>query len=496
MVYPPIQFMDVETPRPDGSLGPLYLASALESKGIETDILDSSVGAVGYTLANTYNRNVRQANGLTRIGMSFEEIAQYVAKGNYDVVGIHSNFTPQTNMAFQTAEAIKRANPNIKVYTGGINARSLKDRFLRTGYFDGVCLTEGELIFPAALLNGVENTPGWAYIINREIKVNPTDETCFPKSLDDLAMPAWEKLPFEKYDSLDSKRSVITTGPQENRYGPIMTSRGCPFECDYCHISREKSDTSLAGSIGKLRLHSEERVLKDICKLKSLGVRKLFFEDDSLLAKKKRVKNIFRQIAGLGFSISDINGVNLVHFHQKGKHGLEIDREYLEILRDAGFDQIVFPIESGSQRVLDTYATGKNNLTTMDFPLLMRTMTNMGIRAPANMMIGFPDETEEEMQQSIELAHKLMDSGAPYVTFFIPIPFPGSKLFDIAIVNNYLPMDFNTDVFNWKRPVMRNTTVPPERIEEIRDEANEKVNTKQHLEMRLKASVGYRWVGN
>ena len=165
-------------------------------------------------------------------------------------------------------------------------------------------------------------------------------------------------------------------------------------------------------------------------------------------------------------------------------------------MRDAGFDQIVFPVESGSQRILDKYATGKNNLTTMNFPLLMKTMTDIGIKAPVNMMIGFPDETEDEMKQSITLAHKLMDSGAPYVTFFIPIPFPGSKLFDIAISGGYLPRDFNTDVFNWKRPVMQNTTVAPERVEELRDIANEQVNTNGHLETRLKQSIGYRWVAN
>jgi hypothetical protein len=44
LIYPPNQLMDIETPRPDGSLGPLYIASSLESEGIETDILGASVG--------------------------------------------------------------------------------------------------------------------------------------------------------------------------------------------------------------------------------------------------------------------------------------------------------------------------------------------------------------------------------------------------------------------------------------------------------------------
>ena len=56
LVYPPNQLMDVETPRPDGSLGPLYLASSLEKIGIQADILDASVGSDDFALENTFYR--------------------------------------------------------------------------------------------------------------------------------------------------------------------------------------------------------------------------------------------------------------------------------------------------------------------------------------------------------------------------------------------------------------------------------------------------------
>ena len=72
IIYPPNQLMDIETPRPDGSLGPLYLASELEKRGIETDILDASVGTEEHDLTNTFYRTVRQENGLIRIGMRFD----------------------------------------------------------------------------------------------------------------------------------------------------------------------------------------------------------------------------------------------------------------------------------------------------------------------------------------------------------------------------------------------------------------------------------------
>ena len=505
IIYPPNQLLDIETPRPDGSLGPLYLASALEKIGIETDILDASVGAKNYSLKNTFYRRIRQGNGLIRIGMNFNEIADYVEKGNYNFVAISSNFTPQTNMAIKTAEAIKEKNNDIKIFAGGVNARNLSHKFLKTGNFDGICLSEGEIIFPKMILAAINNypiskIPGTVTIDkNGRYITNPVDKSCFPKKLDDLLMPKWESLPFEKYEQIASPHGINVNDRGAERYAPIMTSRGCPFKCAYCHISQEKNNPSIFGDIGNLRTHSIDRVINEIDFLVSLKVKKLFFEDDSLLADKDRVKTIFKKTKNRKLSIANVNGVNLVHFFNSHNRSgwingkFDIDVEYLEILRNSGFDQIVFPVESASKRILKLYATSKINLERMDLPLLMKTMTNIGIQAPVNMMIGFPDETENEINMSIDFAKILMDHGAPYVTFFIPIPFPGSALYNIAINGDYLDKNFDTDKMNWKNPVMKNTTVSPEKLIEIRNRANEIINTKAHLKKRLINSAGHRF---
>ena len=496
LLYPPIQFMDVETPRPDGSLGLLYLASALESQGIETDLLDASVGDSSRSLEQTFYRNVKQGNGLTRIGMSFDEIAEYVNVGNYDFVGISSNFTPQTRMVIETAKAIKKISPYVRIYSGGVNARALKERFLESGLFEGICLSEGEIIFPRmieAQAEGkiLENIPGVAFYRNGEVIVNPVDESCFPEKLDDLAMPAWEKLPFKKYDEIASPHG-IDLSVNKFRYAPMMTSRGCRFQCAYCHVSGEKE--GIFGPIGKLRYHSIERVVKEAEKLKSLGVKKLFMEDDSLLSDKKKMKIIIGYFENMGLSLANVNGVNIADFFNRKNGEYEIDKEFIEFLKRARFEQIVFPVESGSQRILKKYATNKVLLDRMDVVGLMKIISDQKILAPVNMMIGFPDEDEKEIQESIDLAKKLKNAGAPYVTFFIPIPFPGSRLYDIAIAEKYLKENFNPDLLNWKRAVMENTKVSPKRLEEIRDRANEEVNSQEHLRKRLENSIGFRWV--
>ena len=446
-VYPPNQLMPIETPRPDGSLGPLYLIGALREIGIEADLLDAT--------AEGFNQTELQENGLIRIGLTNDQIAERIEP--YDTICINSNFTPQTKMAFEVARIAKAQGK--RVIAGGVNARALRNRFLATGYFDAICMSEGE---------GFIKTGKEKLITN----------------LDELPFPAWDKLPFDKYDLIASPHGVDLT--THERYAPIMTSRGCPFRCAYCHISTEK------GNIGDLRLKSVDRVLQEIEILKNLGVKKLFFEDDSLLAKKGRVKEIFIAVKDMGLTIADVNGVNLVHLFKKSI-GLIPDREYMELLYDAGFQQIVFPVESGSQRILDKYATGKLNHHLMDVIELTQVAADIGIICPVNMMIGFPDETEKEMMMSIELAKHLIGVGAPYVTFFIPIPFPGSELYDIALKGGHLSPNFDPDIMNWKNGVMENTIVSKERIVELRDLAWQEVNSQEHVAHRLKQSIGSRW---
>src|SRR3989344_4130099 len=406
LVYPPNQLMPVETPRPDGSLGPLYLAGALEAEGIEVDILDASVGTAEDKLEDTFLRPLMQENGLIRIGMTAERIQEEIANGGYTVVGINSNFTPQTRMALDVAAAAKEVSNQILVLAGGVNARNLPERFLQSGKVDAVCVTEGERIIIRLLRawkrgQEVSLLPGLITMRSGRLVRNPPnpDDTLF--NLDFLPFPTWHKLPFFHYDraSAGGRAVLKTTG----RSASLMTSRGCPFRCAYCHISVEKANETESGGIGSLRVKSVDRVMEEVNRLRELGVTKVYFEDDSLLAKKARVREIFTRVTGLGLKIADVNGVNLVHFQKRQGSRLVIDVDYLELLSDAGFDQIVFPVESASQRILDTYATGKLNHSTLNVVELVMLARQVGITCPVNMMIGLPDETEREIRKSIEL---------------------------------------------------------------------------------------------
>jgi anaerobic magnesium-protoporphyrin IX monomethyl ester cyclase len=492
VIDPPNQLNPTEAPRPQGSLGPLYLVSALEDAGIEVDFVDASVGTAEDDMKQTFYNTFRQENGLVRIGMSPERIRNLISVGGYDIVAIHSNFTPQTRMVLETARIVREVNPKVLIITGGVNARNMPEYFLRTGLVDLICSTEGERIIVKIVKEwrrslSFDGVDGIIFIDSGRLIFRPAESGSIIQNLDDLPMPAWHKLLLERYAEISSPHGDVVLDVN-HMYAPLMTSRGCPFRCIYCHISLEKA---LAGDIGHLRFKSVGRVIQEFEILRSLGVEKVYIEDDSLLAKKARVREILKRLLGAGLKIADANGVNLVHLFVRDRvtGKLKVDQDYLELFLASGFGHISFPIESGSQRILDKYATSKLNLDAMDLVELVRVASRIGISCPVGIMIGFPDETEQEIMQSVELGRKLVGAGAKYCSFYIPIPFPGSRLYQMAIAGGYLDSNFDTDAMNWHRSVMRNTVVPPERILELKNWAWRSVNDKDYVAEREKQNI-------
>jgi radical SAM superfamily enzyme YgiQ (UPF0313 family) len=500
--------MDIEIPRPDGSLGLLYLAGALRKIGVEADILDAAVGTDEDTLEDTFHRREMQPNGLTKIGMSWERIREVIASRAYNIVGIDCKFTPQTRMALKVAQICKEVSPETFVIAGGVNARNLRSRFLKDGWVDIICLTEGEKIILEIVQRFMENQgmEGIAGTIfrgeRRRRETFPARPDSIITNMDDLPMPAWDKLPLLKYRKVASPHAIDYVDGQVT-YAPLMTSRGCPFQCSYCHISNERFGRGVvSGDIGNLRVKSVNRVLAEIEILISLGVEKVYIEDDSFLARKKRVQDIARGFAQKNLRFSDVNGVNIAHLFKPEGGRLVPDKEYLELLFSAGLTQLLLPIESGSRRILHKYATNKVNLDIHDVPWLFRVATQeVGMVCPTNIMIGFPDETEEEIMMSVDMAKRLIDAGAVSATFFVPTPYPGSRLFGDALRGRiidgrrirYLEPDFDTDRMNWKHPIMQNTTVSPERIAEIFQESWWGINPPEYVTRRTEESIGRRW---
>lgn len=453
LAFPPQQFATGELVRPDGTMALPYLAAALEEGGYEADILDMSVGTSADRLEETFYRQEPIAPGLARIGMTDERILAEVAA--YDVIAVTSIFTQQTSRCLALARLIKGAFPEKILIAGGVNARALKEHFFASGY-DAVFLSESEhaIIQLARFLD--RGRPELSAVSGIAVRdgdgIARTPVTAVARDLDEYPIPAWEKLPNERYWQIGriwGGREGWIEADAEPAYAAVFTSRGCPFRCSYCHISNERGGE--AGDIGSLRVHSLQRVEREFDKLEALGVRYVFINDDSFLAKKRRVMAILEMLGRRRFRLADVNGVNILHLFRRRRGKLVVDEPLLAALREAGFRKISLPFESGTQRLIDKYSSAKWNLAQCDVLDLIRKLGEAGIVADANFMIGYPDETPAELENTFALASRVMHAGLSGCQFFMVQPFPGSRLFDEALARGTLPRNWHWDDLGWSK---------------------------------------------
>jgi radical SAM superfamily enzyme YgiQ (UPF0313 family) len=187
---------------------------------------------------------------------------------------------------------------------------------------------------------------------------------------------------------------------------------------------------------------------------------------------KKRSLRLLSKIRGAGLDILDVNGINVVHLLKRWKP----DHEVLSALVDAGFTEIVLPFESGNLRVLRKYASNKLNIEKSDIKALIEACKSYGLRIAGNYMLGYPDETLQEVQTTVDMARRHVGWGLDSANFFLVMPLPGTPLYDMAVANGNVSADFNPDTMNWTRANMAKTLVPAAQLEEIRDHAWETVN--------------------
>lgn len=489
LMYSPLQFGPQEMAKPDGSLSLPYLAGSLRRAGYDVDILDVSVGNEKDALEHTFFNTSKLESGLIRCGMSKERILE--ESRDYDVIGISSIFTTQSSMVLETVRTVKQAAPDKLVISGGVNARNLRDRFYAAGV-DIIALSEAEetILEIAEAVRGkreFRDIPGIAFCdeSGQEV-VNPAGPP--QTDLDRLPFPAWDMLPLDKY--WDISRPHGGEFPENTRitYASLQTSRGCPFHCKYCHISKEDEGLP-SGAIGTYRTKSIDRVLAELQMLKDMGARYIFFEDDSLFAKKKRAYELFRHVREMGLHLSDVNGINIVHLLKNDNGHLVIDREFLEVLAEAGFRMLHLPFESANQRIIDKYSTAKWSAERLDTDELIRVCNEVGIKTAGNYMVGYPDETLDEIYNTILMAKRHVWNGLNHAALFAVVPFPGTEIYDMVLRTGQLEPDFDTDNMKWTKSILKGLAVPADTLEHLRQLAWLTVNRPSYVDYKINMRV-------
>ena len=466
VMEPPNQQLPCDTARPNGALGPAYLVGALRAAGIEANYYDGTVGHPKESLdATFFNRQPRE-NGTIRYGASVERLAEVI--GGYDVLALSSIFTAQTRMHFEAIRAAREQDRKILIVAGGVNAQALRKQFLECGA-DHVVMGDGE----------------------QEIVNIVTGSSRPIARMDDLPHPALEALPLETYRDLGIPHAGVPL--PGTMFGAIQTSRGCQDRCSFCHISMEK-----AMGTGYLRAFSVERVRRDVEHAASLGITRLYFEDDNLFFSKRRLKQLAPVLKRPGMEYSNVNGGNLRFlFEQKKGSRHEVDAEFVGILADFGLKELTMPFESRSPAIMQQYATGKYDADVMDSAALVWALKMAGIRTSGNFMIGFPDEEWESVLRTREFAREMMAAGLDACGFMIPVPYPGSLDFerwmgsDVEVRRKFEadPLAF-TDRMHWRAKPLWPTRVEGERLEASVRDWWEELNGVEYTGKKVEQNVG------
>ncbi len=479
LMYSPLRFdRRFGAIKPEGSLGLIYLVGALSQNGHHVDLLDCAVGNEKYSLKDTFYRETELPNGMRRVGMSITEILSEVAL--YDVIGISSIFTAQTSMVSEMVKAISTEYPEKIILLGGVNARSQKKLFFDVGA-DIIATSEAEttIIEIARQLRtrniNLSLIPGIAFMNQGSISINHAQVL---QNLDLLPVPRWDMQPYRKYQEIARPHGGGFSKDNPVKYAPIMTSRGCIYECDFCHIANE-NEKSDSGNLRKLRLKSLDRVMHEMAILKGLGTEHVFIEDDSLLGYKKRMMDILREIIKLDVKLSGVNGINISHLcTTDNKPG--VDHALLELMAEAGFQKIMLPVESGSRRIIKKYATGKLDLDRHDIIGLIKKVKSLGMHAGGNYTFGYPDETIEEVKETFEIAKVHMSAGLDNANFMIITPFPGTPFYDRVVRDNLFLPGVKIDELDWTQVAIK-TIVPKEVLEEMITKGWESVNKPERI---------------
>lgn len=408
-------------------IGLAHIASALERAGHTVRIYDA---AVRYDVASI--NAAWSAGQPVHVGDSWDRFAQAVA-GEWNLVGISSMFYTQMPMALEAARVVRRVLPHVPIVMGGPPATVRPQDYLNEPAVDYVLRGEAErpmVAFADALARGesIENLPSLSFRADGRIQNNPLAE--YPVDLDVLPMPAYHLL------NLDEQMTGLQHGPkgwftEPRRVVPIVTTRGCPFQCTFCSIHLHMGR--------KWRRHSVRYVLDHVRHVVTkLDCRNIYFMDDNMGLDPARFEEMLDGLLAL-----KAEGLGITWRTPTGMRVDRLTREILRKARDAGCEAIVLAVESGSQRVLNEVMHKKLDL--QQVIAVSRWCKEVGIKARAGFVIGMPGETLEEMEETIQFAWMLLRKygirGHPSTA----TPFYGTELYDVCQEKGYLTEPMTPD---------------------------------------------------
>lgn len=324
-------------------LGPVYLATIAKDAGYDASVLNE----------NILGRKI-----------SPEELK------SIDTLCV-SAITATANKAKEMARQYRQINPKGKTIIGGIHSSMMPEDF--AGDFDQVFVGEGEDVILDVLSGNIE------------------DKIIYGKRIENL-----DKLPFPDFTLIKNGRKIKTY--------PVMTSRGCPYDCNFCSV------TEMFGR--GYRTQSPERIMEEISRYKKGTI---FFADDHFVANPKRTNILLDMMLEQGFNRPWSTQVRA-----------DIAKDYPEIVEKmsrAGCHTVYVGFESINPESLKEI---NKRQTVEDIEHSIKVFHENRIMIHGMFMFGTDSDKKNNLRETLKFSCKnKIDS----VQFLALTPLPGTKLY-------------------------------------------------------------------
>lgn len=395
----------------------LLLAQSCRSKGFGVAILDCGA------------ERLNSQEAVQRIVDSKARLICFVVYGQNPNSGT-------TNMIGATAlcNLLKATAPDSVTCLAGSHVSALPLEVLAELNVDLVLLNEGVYalhnLLKTDLTNDLEKVKGIGYKREGAPILNPPEHVV-PQDRMDIDLPgyAWDLLPY-KSKPLDLYRAHFWHAEFNHDFrtpfAAIYTSLGCTFKCDFCMINIlnriDNEEGAVSSNSPGMRFWSPEFIVKEFDRLAELGVETVRISDEMFFLNKKFYEPLLESL------------VERKHrFRMWSYSRIDTVRpQYLDLFKRAGIDWLALGVEAASQTI--RREVSKGSFQEVNIREVSKTIQDSGINIIANYIFGFPDDTIETMQQTLDLALELNTEMA---NMYPCQALPGSPLYQTARENGW-----------------------------------------------------------
>lgn len=327
-------------------------------------------------------------------------------------------------MSASMSRRIRVRNPRVPIVWGGIHPSLMPKESLDGGLPDYVVIGEGEhtILELAQFLDGtsahgLDEIAGLGF--RRDGVTVLTARREFQRNMDEFRQD-WSLVDIQQY--------VRKLGPR--RAMCFITSRGCPHSCGFCY--------NQAFNERRWRCHSADFVVRELLEIKRLtGITSVNFDDDNFFTDRKRGLEIIRRLKE--------NGITCQWVELRVDY---IQEALLKELVELGVESIFMGWESGSAKTLSRIAKGFTPDLILEKVKLLAKFPSLSVDASA--IVGFPWETEKDIEDTISLALRMFRAHPFHLNFNIGIyvPYPGSPILTEAHLKGFR---FPTEDSAWSR---------------------------------------------